>query len=301
MTAGKAIFITGAGAGIGAETARLFARSGWRVGASDVNAAALVTLQRECGADRVSTHVADVRDFAAVASAIGEFTDRTGGRLDAVFANAGVLFMGPDETITPAQKDLLVDVNVRGRDAHASTRRFPTSRGRPGARVVAMARPPPNTVRPQHAVYGATKFFVRGLTEALDIEYRAHGIRVAAIYVAYVQTGMVFDAAVKPASIERLGVKIAPQPRRGDGVAGGARQSRALARRTRRAADQPRRARARLRRSAPDLPADHESLNTAGSVLGTATGGASASSRCAVSVPPQTQPVSSASTPSSSR
>jgi short-subunit dehydrogenase len=64
---------------------------------------------------------------------------------------------------------------------------------------------------PQHAVYSATKFFVRGLTEALNIEYRAHDIQVAAIYVAYVQTGMVFDAAVKPASIERLGVKITPQ------------------------------------------------------------------------------------------
>jgi len=52
---------------------------------------------------------------------------------------------------------------------------------------------------------------VRGLTEALNIEYRGHGIQVSAIYVAYVQTGMVFDAEVKPASIERLGVKITPQ------------------------------------------------------------------------------------------
>ena len=60
-------------------------------------------------------------------------------------------------------------------------------------------------------MYSATKFFVRGLTEALNIEYRAHGIQVSAIYVAYVQTGMVFDAKVKPASIERLGVKVTPQ------------------------------------------------------------------------------------------
>ena len=138
MTAGKAIFITGAGAGIGAETARLFARNGWRVGASDVNAAALVALQGECGADRVSIHAADVRDRAAVASALGEFTKLTAGRLDVLFANAGVLFMGPDETITPAQKELLVDVNVKG-VIHTIDAGFPWLAKTPGAHLVAMA------------------------------------------------------------------------------------------------------------------------------------------------------------------
>jgi NADP-dependent 3-hydroxy acid dehydrogenase YdfG len=210
MSVQKSIFITGAAAGIGAETARLFARNGWLIGASDVNEAALSALQRELGAERVSLHPADVRDRAAIAAALGEFTARTGGRLDALFANAGVLFMGPDESITPAQKDLLVDVNVKG-VIHTIDAGFPFLARTPGARLVAMASTSAEYGSPQHAVYGATKFFVRGLTEALDIEYRAHDIRVCAIYVAYVQTGMVLDAPVKPASIERLGVKIAPQ------------------------------------------------------------------------------------------
>lgn len=52
---------------------------------------------------------------------------------------------------------------------------------------------------------------MRGLTEALNVEYRAHGIQVSAIYAVYVQTGMVFAAKVTPASIERMGVKITPQ------------------------------------------------------------------------------------------
>jgi NADP-dependent 3-hydroxy acid dehydrogenase YdfG len=210
MTHQRAIFITGAAAGIGAETARLFARNGWRVGASDVDAAALAALQDEIGADRLATHVADVRDRAAVEAALRDFTSGTGGRLDALFANAGVLFMGPDETIAPGQKDLLVDVNVKG-VIHAIDAGFPHLRRTPGAHVVAMASTSAEYGSPQHAVYSATKFFVRGLTEALNIEYREHGIQVSAIYVAYVQTGMVFDAKVKPASIERLGVKIPPQ------------------------------------------------------------------------------------------
>jgi len=206
----KSIFITGAAAGIGAETTRLFARNGWRVGASDVNQAALVALQGELGADRVSLHVADVRERDAMAAALREFTASTGGRLDALFANAGVLFMGPDETIAPAQKELLVDVNVKG-VIHTIDAGFPFLARTPGAHLVAMASTSAEYGSPEHAVYSATKFFVRGLTEALNIEYRAHGIQVSAIYVAYVQTGMVFDAEVKPASIERLGVKITPQ------------------------------------------------------------------------------------------
>jgi NADP-dependent 3-hydroxy acid dehydrogenase YdfG len=206
----RSIFITGAGAGIGAETARLFAGRGWRVGASDVNPAALEALAREPGVGIVSTHVVDVRDRDAVEGALREFTAASGGRLDVVFANAGVLFMGPNETITNEQKNLLVDVNMRG-VLHTIDAAFPYLRQTPDARVIAMCSTSAEYGSPQHAVYSATKFFVRGLTEALDIEYRSHGIRVSGIYVAYVRTGMVLDAAVKPVSIERMGVKITPQ------------------------------------------------------------------------------------------
>ena len=83
---------------------------------------------------------------------------------------------------------------------------------------------------PHHAVYGATKFFVRGYTEALNIEYRVHDIQVSAIYVAYVKTGMVFDANVKPASIDTLGVKVTPQQVARARLESGTRQPLALAR-----------------------------------------------------------------------
>ena len=209
MSRRKSIFITGAAAGIGAETARLFASRGWLVGASDVDGAALASLQRELGADKLITRVADVRDFAAVETAIGEFASAADGQLDAVFANAGVLFMGPHENITRAQKDLLVDVNVRG-VLHTFDAAFPFLRQTPGAHALAMCSTSAEYGAPEHAVYSATKFFVRGLTEALNIEYRRHDIQVSAIYVAYVRTGMVFDAKVKPASIERMGVKVTP-------------------------------------------------------------------------------------------
>lgn len=204
------IFITGAAAGIGAETARLFARNGWLVGASDVNHDGLQALQRELGPHGVSVHPADVRDRPSVQKAVEDFMHVNGGRLDAAFANAGVLFMGPDESITPLQKDLLVDVNVKG-VLNTVDAVFSYLKATPDAHLVAMSSTSAEYGSPHHAVYSATKFFVRGYTEALNIEYRVHDIQVSAIYVAYVKTGMVLNANVKPASIETLGVKVTPQ------------------------------------------------------------------------------------------
>ncbi len=210
MTAQQAIFITGAAAGIGAETARVFAGKGWLVGASDVDDAKLASLQQELGAGAVSTHVADVRDFAALDAAIRTFAARTGGRLDAVFANAGVAYMGPHDTVQRGQKDLTIDINARG-VVNTFDAALPFLKQTPGAHAVAMASTSAEYGAPEHAVYSATKFFVRGFTEALNVEWRRFGINVSAIYVAYVQTAMVLDAAVKPASIDRLGVKVTPR------------------------------------------------------------------------------------------
>lgn len=205
----RSIFITGAAAGIGAETARLFVRKGWNVGATDVHAERLAALRDELGASNVSTFVADVRDYGATETVVREYAHARGDRLDAVFANAGVAFMGPNENVTLAEKNLMVDVNVKG-VIHTIDAAFPFLKATPGAHVVAMSSTSAEYGAPHHAVYGGTKFFVRGYTEALNVEYRQYDIQVSAIYVAYVRTGMVLDATVKPASIERLGVKVMP-------------------------------------------------------------------------------------------
>ena len=60
------IFITGAAAGIGRETARLFASKGWFVGAADRDEAALASLESELGDERCSTHIMDVVDETSV-------------------------------------------------------------------------------------------------------------------------------------------------------------------------------------------------------------------------------------------
>jgi NADP-dependent 3-hydroxy acid dehydrogenase YdfG len=207
MATQKTIFITGAGAGIGAATARLFASRGWLVGASDINAGNLEALQGELGADRCRTFVADVRDRDAMKSVVTQFASNHGGQLDAVFANAGVLFTGPDESIAPEQKKLLVDVNVSG-VVHTFDAALPfLKQAAPGAHAVAMASMSAEYGSPHFALYGATKFFVRGYTEALAIEHRAAGIRFSGVYVAFVDTPMVRDVNYRASSIDRLGVR----------------------------------------------------------------------------------------------
>jgi NADP-dependent 3-hydroxy acid dehydrogenase YdfG len=209
MAPGKTIFITGAAAGIGAATARLFASNGWSVGAADIDMSRLEALRAELGPERCSVFVADVRDRAAVVAAVAAFAAVHGNRLDAAFANAGVLFMGPDESLTPEQKSLLIDVNVYG-VMHTFDAALPFLKQTPGAHAVAMSSTSAEYGPAHFAVYGATKFFVRGLTEALNLEYRRADINFSAIYVSFVRTGMVLDAEVKAASIETLGVREQP-------------------------------------------------------------------------------------------
>lgn len=208
----KTIFITGAGVGIGAATARLFAARGWVVGASDVDATALEALRARLGADRLHTFVADVRDAAAMRAAVDAFASgRGGGRLDAVFANAGVIFLGPDDSLAPGQKQAMIDVNVRG-VVHTFDAALPYLRqAAPGAHAIAMASTSAEYGAPHHAVYSATKFFVRGYTEALAIEHRRAGIQVSGIYVAYVNTPMLSGANFRPPVIDRMGVKVSAE------------------------------------------------------------------------------------------
>ncbi len=207
----RSIFITGAGGGIGSATARLFAARGWQVGGCDLNLATIEALADAIGREHFTPCVADVRDRAALAAAIDVFAARHGGRLDAVFANAGVLFMSPDDQVTPEQKDLQVDVNVKG-VMHTFDAAMPYLKAAaPGAHAVAMASTSAEYGSPHHAVYSATKFFVRGYTEALNIEYRPQGINVCGVYAAYVDTGMVRNAQWQAASIATMGVRAKPE------------------------------------------------------------------------------------------
>lgn len=205
----RSIFITGAASGIGRETALLFARRGWRVGATDLDEAGLARLAEEIGAERCLAARLDVRDAAAWRERIGAFSAWTGGRLDALFNCAGIMVMGPFETVPIETHVRTVEVNVIGvlNGIHTA---FGLLKATPGSHVVSMGSASGVYGVPDLATYSATKFFIRGLTEALNLELERHGIVVSDLMPLYVDTPMVRDQTYRAGSLETFGARLTP-------------------------------------------------------------------------------------------
>jgi NAD(P)-dependent dehydrogenase (short-subunit alcohol dehydrogenase family) len=195
VTVPRSVLVTGAAHGIGRATAERFLAGGWRVGAYDLDAASLAGL---AGA---VTGELDVRDPEAWDARLAEFCGQ--GGLDVLVNNAGVLVSGPFTAHSPAAHRRLVDVNVTGvlngcLAAHPYLSR--------GSTVVNLCSASALYGQPGLATYGATKAAVKSLTEALDLEWRAEGIRVRDLLPLFVATDMVTGMDAR--SIENLGVRL---------------------------------------------------------------------------------------------
>lgn len=182
----KTIFITGAGSGIGRATAKLFAERGWFTGLYDVNAAGLAETEHLIPQDQRVSGVFDVRDRAGWKTALEGFIAASGGRLDVLFNNAGIARHGWFEDVSEEDASLEIDVNFKGvvNGCYAALPLLKAS----GGRIVNTASAAAILGSPRLAVYSATKFAVRGLSEALDIEFQRHGVRVACLMPYFIET-----------------------------------------------------------------------------------------------------------------
>jgi NADP-dependent 3-hydroxy acid dehydrogenase YdfG len=206
----KSVFITGAAAGIGRATALSFARNGYTVGAYDIDEVGLKSLTSEfdqLGARIVTGHL-DVTDADEMAQRVAEFAEAAGGRLDVMINNAGILLAGRFEDIAVKAHHKEIDVNTKGvvNGLHAA---FPYLKSTPRSVVVNLSSASAIYGQAELANYSATKFFVRAITEALDIEWNRYGIRVVAMWPLYVQTAMTDD--VKTGTTESLGIRLTAQ------------------------------------------------------------------------------------------
>ncbi len=206
---GKTILITGAASGIGRATALFFAQKGWFVAMTDIAGPPLEDLAAEIGDNRCCFHVMDVTDIKSVSQAVEFLGPKLSYQLDVLFNCAGVLKMGPHYGMDIQEQHSMVDVNLKGilNCIHAS---FSMLRQAKGACIINMSSASSVYGTPELAVYSATKFAVRGLTEALNIEYEPLGITVCDVAAAYVRTPMILDAGNRAVSVEKLGVRIEP-------------------------------------------------------------------------------------------
>jgi NAD(P)-dependent dehydrogenase (short-subunit alcohol dehydrogenase family) len=206
----RAIFITGAASGIGRETALLFAQRGWRVGAADVDEGGLARLAAEIGAERCLTGRLDVRDLAAWRERIAAFGAWTGGRMDALFNCAGIMRMGPFDRVAVEEHVRTVEVNVIG-VLHGIHAAFELLKATPGSHIVTMGSASGFYGVPDLSSYSASKFFVRGLTEALNIEFERHGITVTDLMPLYVDTPMIRSQEYRAGSLHTFGARLTPR------------------------------------------------------------------------------------------
>ena len=202
------VLVTGAAAGIGRATAIRFHAAGWRVTAVDRDTQGLESLAADLGDERLLAVTCDVTSQARLEHAVAAYRDRFGPALDVLVNNAGVLRIGPFADVAMAAHRQMLEVNALGAMATLHTV-FPLLRAAPGARVVNISSASAQFGSPEFASYSASKFFVRGLTEALSLEWRGFGIHVCHVMPAFVATDMV--AGLRTDSMERLGVRLGPQ------------------------------------------------------------------------------------------
>lgn len=218
MSEKRSIFITGAAAGIGRATARFFARKDWFVGLYDVDTAGLAQLADELGTvhgtPNITSGELDVTDPAQYEQAVASFLAASGGRMDVLFNNAGILKMGNFEDVDPAIQRKTVEVNVNGvvnGIAAALGALKATAKAHGDARIVSTASASAIYGIPELAVYSASKHAVRAMTEAFSIEFEPHGIHVSDVLPSYVDTGMVRNQEHKSKGFEATGVAHTPE------------------------------------------------------------------------------------------
>ncbi|TCM66756.1 NADP-dependent 3-hydroxy acid dehydrogenase YdfG [Acinetobacter calcoaceticus] len=202
----KNIFISGAAQGIGAAIADLFYQHGYRVGIYDINLSQAQALAQQLGPQARAGQL-DVSDYSQWQTALSDFCDWA-GELNILVNNAGILYSGPFEDTPIEQHQRSININVLGvmNGCHAA---LPYLRQASHARVVNLSSASAIYGQADLASYSASKFAVRGLTEALDIEWKKYNIRVVDVMPLFVQTAMVKD--MNAASINNMGVSLSAQ------------------------------------------------------------------------------------------
>jgi short-subunit dehydrogenase len=188
--------ITGAGSGIGRATALALARRQCHLALADIDGAGLketAAMLANLGV-RVTTHRLDVADREAVRILPGQVL-AAHRRIDLLVNNAGVALGGSFEQVSEADFDWLMDINFNS--VVRMTRAFlPILRESDAARIVNVSSIYGIVSPPGQAAYSASKFAVRGFSNALRHELEGSTVAVSVVHPGGVATAIARNARV---------------------------------------------------------------------------------------------------------
>jgi NAD(P)-dependent dehydrogenase (short-subunit alcohol dehydrogenase family) len=195
---GKVVFVTGAGRGIGFETARQMHARGASVAIVDIDAQMAMESAAQIG-ERAIGIDADVRDREQIENAVAATVERFGG-IDVAVANAGIAPKRATTARTVAVEDWerIIDVNLLGvwRTARAALPQIVERRGQ--LVLVASVYAFFNGV--MNSAYATAKAGVEALGRSLRAELAVHGASATVAYFGFIDTKMVQDAFTDPLS-----------------------------------------------------------------------------------------------------
>lgn len=198
------VFITGAAKGIGAETALMFSRQGYRVAATDTNEKDLEKLKQFLGDEHFYRRL-DVTKSDDFAATLKEFALENGGAIDVLINNAGIAFIDDFEKVSLEKHLALTDINVKGVQIGAfHALQYLKKSSQPT--MISMCSLSSEYGVPSEASYSASKFWVKGFTEAINIEWDRHGIYVCDVMPNFVATPMMQNLDGK--IVKSIGIRL---------------------------------------------------------------------------------------------
>src|ERR1700735_682467 len=203
--ANKTAFITGGNSGIGLATARLFVAEGAKVAITGRNQATLEAVAKELGPNALAL-VADATDIAATEQAIQRAVEKF-GKLDIVFANAGIPGNTPIGTTTLQAFETVIRTNI-------TSVFFTVQSAAPylneGASIILNGSVISVLGNPGYAAYAASKAGVRAVGRVLASELSPRNIRVNVVSPGAIRTPIWGPALATPEATQafekRLGL-----------------------------------------------------------------------------------------------
>ena len=192
--ANRVVLITGAASGIGAATALEVVVKGGIPVLVDCDAEPLANMAQQCGPQTLHW-VADVTQLQAMQQVV-EQTLLNLGRIDIVFANAGVAAFGPIAYIEPDAWKRCIEVNVFG--VFNTIRAAMPAIMQQSGYVLINASSSSFAHPPVMSAYAASKSAVEAMGNSLRIEMAAHGVGVGVVHAGWVRTPLVTEGALHP-------------------------------------------------------------------------------------------------------